>query len=158
MVEPRDGGTTHPLELLHAMKDAGMTCRTEGGKLLVNPVALLKGELREQVITHRAGLVRWLADAADWEARADAVAQDAALWPPWDHPDLPAPVLVRLHRDGEPPRYAAYDPRWLDDFTQWAADLKKMAARQRAEKEKKAKKPSRKKGGTPEGDNYSEGF
>lgn len=80
----------HPLTLIHALKDVGMSCRAEGGRLLVNPVALLAGELREQVITNRAALVAWLEGAADDEARIDAV---AGFWA--EHPGAADCFLVR---------------------------------------------------------------
>lgn len=131
---------THPLTLLHALKDAGMTCRTSNGKLLVNPVAGLQGDLRERVISQRAAMVAWLEGAADDDARAEAIAQDAAEWNPFDRPDVPPPVLVRLHKDGEPPRYAAVDPGWLDDFTAWAEEARRMNARATQKKQKKARK------------------
>lgn len=85
----------HPLTLVHALKDAGMACRAEGGRLLVNPVALLAGELREQVISNRAALVAWLEAAEEDNARIDAV---AAFWAA--HPDA-ADCFVIRHPSGE---------------------------------------------------------
>lgn len=129
----------HPATLFLALKDAGMTCRTAGGKLLVNPVASLAGELKDQVISHRAALVEWLQAAPEDDARAEAIAQDAADWNPFDRPDVPAPVLVRVNKVGEPAAFVAVDPGYLDAFLAWAADLKRVGAAKAPAGKKKRK-------------------
>lgn len=121
---------THPASLFLALRDAGFSARTKDGKLLIAPVADLKGDLRELVITHRLDLVAWLEAAADDNARAAAL---AAIEPPGLADSLcvlQTHTLLRLHEDGEPPQYLAVHPDWL-------AAIRDFAAVARAEREAK---------------------
>jgi hypothetical protein len=128
----------HPATLFLALRDAGMSARLLGSKLLINPVASLTGELREQVITHRQGLIDWLAAADDDEARADALFGVAE---PLEEIFADGLAVVRTHTllkaslPGEPPEYAAVDGGWLDHLLEYAA----VCRRHRAEKEKRRK-------------------
>ncbi len=143
---------THPATLSIALREAGMMIRlSEDGKLLVNPVAKLEGELREQVIANRQALITWLARAAGDEARIDAVAREAIFHDPFAGTEaafgLRESVLIRTNLPGEPPEYAAFDPDWLRDFQTWVREERQINARKAAEREEKQKKASKKKEG-----------
>lgn len=135
----------HPITLWHALKDAGMTCRVKEGKLLINPIASLAGELREQVIAHRAALVAWLEGADEDDARIDALAAETARCNPFDHPEPEGRggILVRVNLEGEPPRFVAIDPDYWRDLCQWAAEVRQINAKRPPKKAERTKKAQR---------------
>lgn len=135
--------------LLQRLRDAGLQADARKGKLYVTPVAKLAGELREEVITHRAALITELVDEA---ARNRALEEVEP--PDFDEVGpivLERHLLMRISDEGRPPEYLAYHPGWLEDLLAFAAQRRKDAEeakrkqRERMlEKEKKSKPGGRK--------------
>jgi len=130
--------------LIARLREAGMTCRTADGKLYVDPVASLVGELRRLVVANKAALITWLADEPAREAQADAIFREAVQHDPFAATDaafgLRETALVLVSRPGEPPKYAALDPDYWRDLCQWAKESRSANARRPPARPRKVKK------------------